>query len=359
MADWKEVRLGDVADLSWGDTKTTKKSYVKSGWTAYSASGPDGFLDHADYHQTGVVISAIGAQCGKTWLARGEWSCIKNTLRFFATDATVDTEFLYWATCQPSTWPQRGSAQPFISQEDARNVVVPIPPLPEQRAIAEVLGALDDKIESNRRMRDLVLALADGLYGRTLSDGLRVRTLDDVATFHNRGRQPLSAKQRSEMPGNYPYFGATGVFDFIDSFLFDKVHVLVGEDGSVVTDVGSPVTQYVWGKYWVNNHAHVLSGSGITDELLYVALRRADVRPAITGAVQAKLSMGNLKGVELELPEEARMGVLERQISDLFAILRASEDESSTLAQLRDTLLPALLSGRIRVPVAAELVEAS
>ena len=70
LATWTTARLGDVADVLWGDTSTTKASYTPTGFPAYSASGRDGFLPHADFERTGVVISAIGAECGKTWLAR-------------------------------------------------------------------------------------------------------------------------------------------------------------------------------------------------------------------------------------------------------------------------------------------------
>ena len=75
-SDRQIFTLGDVADVSWGDTSTTKKSYSSSGFDAYSASGRDGLLPYFDYDRTGVVISAIGAECGKTWLAKGKWSCI-------------------------------------------------------------------------------------------------------------------------------------------------------------------------------------------------------------------------------------------------------------------------------------------
>ena len=161
---WREVTLGEVADVSWGDTSTTKTAYTESGFPAYSASGQDGYLPYSDFHHTGVVLSAIGANCGKTWLAKGEWSCIKNTIRFWSTDPTVDTEFLYWATRSTEFWPKRGSAQPFISQGDARAVNVSLPSLPEQRAIAHVLGALDDKIELNGRMNETLEAMARGLF---------------------------------------------------------------------------------------------------------------------------------------------------------------------------------------------------
>lgn len=140
--EWRRRRLGDVADVNWGDTSTTKASYTEVGFPAFSASGHDGYLPYADFDRTGVVLSAIGADCGKTWLAKGKWSCIKNTIRFWATDPEVDTEFLYWLTRDPHFWPKRGSAQPFISQGEARAVEIAYPSLPEQRAVAHILGTL-------------------------------------------------------------------------------------------------------------------------------------------------------------------------------------------------------------------------
>ena len=164
VSDWKQTKLGDVADVSWGDTSTTKSKYTKSGFVAYSAKGPDGYLPYADYSITGIVISAIGADCGKTWLAKGQWSCIKNTIRFWSTDPAVDTEFLYWITRDPDFWPKRGSAQPFISQGDARNLMISYPPLEQQRSISHILGTLDDKIELNRRMNETLEAMAQALF---------------------------------------------------------------------------------------------------------------------------------------------------------------------------------------------------
>ena len=164
VSEWRTVTLGEVADVRWGDTTTTKASYVNKGFSAYSAKGQDGLLPHADYDHTGVVLSAIGADCGKTWLAKGKWSCIKNTIRFWATDSEANTEYLYWATHVPSLWPKRGSAQPFISQGDARALTLELPPLSEQRSIAHVLGTLDDKIELNRRMNETLEEMARALF---------------------------------------------------------------------------------------------------------------------------------------------------------------------------------------------------
>ena len=110
------IKLGDYTDLTWGDTNTTKNSYVTEGYLAYSASGPDGKLDHYDYDCEGIVLSAIGADCGKTWFASGKWSCIKNTIRFWSTFDDLDNRFLYFATREKDFWPRRGGAQPFIKK---------------------------------------------------------------------------------------------------------------------------------------------------------------------------------------------------------------------------------------------------
>lgn len=117
---WEAVRLKQVADVSWGDTKTTKDSYVSDGFAAYSASGRDGYLPYYDYSRKGIVVSAIGAYSGKTWFTQGKWSCIKNTIRIFSKEKDISEEYLYLFTSREGFWPLRGSAQPFISQTDAR-----------------------------------------------------------------------------------------------------------------------------------------------------------------------------------------------------------------------------------------------
>lgn len=134
--------------------------------------------------------------------------------------------------------------------------------------------------------------------------------------------------------------------DYVDDFLFDEIRVLLGEDGTVVNSEGKPILQYVWGKYWVNNHAHILASSGeYSLEAIYVALKRTAINQIVTGAVQMKISQRNLKSLELEMPSSEELGYLQ----DLFAAYRSNQDENTKLAALRDALLPRLMSGEIDV----------
>lgn len=134
--------------------------------------------------------------------------------------------------------------------------------------------------------------------------------------------------------------------DHVNDYLLDEIRVLLGEDGTVIGPEGRPILQYVWGKYWVNNHAHILAPSSeYSLEAIYIALRRTVISHIVTGAVQMKISQRNLKSLELEMPSLKSLDCLQ----DLFAAYRSNQDESAKLAGLRDALLPKLMAGEIDV----------
>lgn len=234
---------------------------------------------------------------------------------------------------------------------------VSIPSLDEQQAIAEVLGALDDKIAGNTKLVSLIDAHMGLEYKATVLDSASALPLNEVAEFHNRRRVPLSARERERRRGDVPYYGASGVFGTVDTAIFNEPLVLVGEDGSVINGDGTPVSQYIWGPAWVNNHAHVLTGKGISTELLFLAVRRTQVATLVTGAVQPKINMGNLKRLTLDIPSVDRRGRLEQIVKTETASKRAAIEESRTLATTRDALLPQLMSGRLRVKDAEKVLE--
>ena len=168
----------------------------------------------------------------------------------------------------------------------------------------------------------------------------------DVVALEDSKRVPLNSRDREARKGPYPYYGATSIMDHVDDYLFDEIRVLLGEDGTVIDSEGKPILQYVWGKYWVNNHAHILASSGeYSLEAIYVALKRTAINHIVTGAVQMKISQRNLKSLELEMPNPKSLDYLQ----DLFAAYRSNQDESAMLASLRDALLPKLMSGEIDV----------
>ena len=122
---------------------------------------------------------------------------------------------------------------------------------------------------------------------------------------------------------------------------------------------GRPFTQYVWGKIWVNNHAHVLRGAGVSVEQLKCFFDGVDIGPYVTGAVQPKLSQANLKRVQFPRASLKLHQSFDGIIQPWFARIRLNDDEAKILAQTRDLLLPKLMSGEIRVGDADRFVQES
>lgn len=276
-----------------------------------------------------------------------------------------------------------GTKMPRAKWDFVSKIKERIPPLSEQKAIASILSALDDKIELNRKMNETLEAMARAIFKSWFVDfnpisgytphkewqdsplgkipkGWRVIPLGEVIQIHDSKRIPLSSRQRATRQGQYPYYGAAKILDYVDDYLFDGIYVLVGEDGSVINEDDSPVIQYVWGKFWVSNHAHVLQGKdGVTTEHIMLFLKQTNIHAFITGAVQPKLSQTNLCRILFLMSPQLMCKRFGESIESLYARIRMNEDQSHTLASMRDALLPKLLSGEISVKDAERFVENS
>jgi type I restriction enzyme S subunit len=141
---WPKVALSEICIVDWGNTSLTKSSYVAGGdYLAVSATGGDGRIDHWEHKAMTPVISAIGAQCGKLFLPKEDFTAIKNTITLTPIDDSRNQEaccpiYLYYLLSSMQL-PRRGAGQPFISKGDLEKFKIPLPPLEEQRRIAAIL----------------------------------------------------------------------------------------------------------------------------------------------------------------------------------------------------------------------------
>jgi type I restriction enzyme S subunit len=183
---------------------------------------------------------------------------------------------------------------------------------------------------------------------------IRTAPLGDVSVLLNNRRQPLSKLERAKRFGPYPYYGAAGQLDSIDDFAFDGLHLLIGEDGTVVESSGCPMRQLVDGRFWVSNHAHVMRGAEESDtRFLYYALGSVDVAPHVTGSAQPKLSLGNLKKIKIPWPEIS----VRRAITEVLGALDDKIDSKRRVIEIANQYLstcfhqfvssPTTQSGRI------------
>lgn len=199
------------------------------------------------------------------------------------------------------------------------------------------------------------LLYKDRFVDMTPFDGVRPNdwhegTVSEIIELHDSQRIPLSSRERAELAKIYPYYGATSVMDYVDRYLFDGIYLLLGEDGTVVDAKGFPILQYVEGKFWVNNHAHIITGkNGFSVELLYLLFSMTNVHSIVTGAVQPKISQANLNKVPVVIPSTVELQSFDSVIQPIFAQIRNLRAENDRLATIRDTLLPKLMSGELDV----------
>lgn len=174
--------------------------------------------------------------------------------------------------------------------------------------------------------------------------------VSEIIELHDSKRVPLSSRERANLAKIYPYYGATSIMDYVDRYLFDGIYLLLGEDGTVADSKGFPILQYVYGKFWANNHAHIITGkNGFSVELLYLLFSLTSVQSIITGAVQPKISQANLNKVPVAIPSKEELETLDTTIQPIFAQIRNLRDENEKLAATRDILLPRLMSGELDV----------
>lgn len=265
-----------------------------------------------------------------------------------------------------------------INQDSLGNVEVNLPSIEEQNRIASIISNIDTKIELNKSISSELESMAKTLYDywflqfefpneegnpykssggkmvwneelkRDIPEGWSTTTIGDITICHDSERIPLSGKDRKNMVGDIPYYGATDVMGYVDKPIFNGDYVLLAEDGSVMDEKGHPILQRVTGQVWVNNHAHVLEPiKNHSCKLLMMLLKDVYVPMIKTGSIQMKINQENMNGITVpSIPEYLKEKInlelctIEKKQLQIIA-------ENHKLASLRDFLLPLLMNGQV------------
>lgn len=402
-AHWKPTRLRFLVELSPSKNevrdlpKDEKVSFVpmeairENGGLALEQTrelGP--VIDGYTYFQEGDVLVAKITPCFEN--RKGAFaSNLQNGIGFGTTELHVlrpnegmDGRYLFYVTMS-HPFRKRGEStmygaggQKRVSDDFIRNLEWPIPPLDEQHAIAAYLDRETDRIdaliEKKEQLIDLLEEKRNSLISRVVTKGLddnvemkdsEVEWLGEIPAHWEIGktghilenldseRIPVSASNRSEMQGEYPYYGASGVIDHVDDYLFDEPLILVAEDGANLFSRSTPLAFIARGKYWVNNHAHVLRPRYEPLEYWAYVLRSIVYDPWILGAAQPKLTQENLGSIELPMPpKEERMRIAERlndEKKELNNLTERVEEAIDRLKEYRTALISAAVTGQIDV----------
>ncbi len=271
---------------------------------------------------------------------------------------TVLPEYLCYLLKSPSVYSYiknncvSGSALPRIVLKTFKEVELEIPSIERQEKAVAILRDIDKKIRINEIInQNLSLQMTTIINDMRASSTWSRNKLDDILVFYDHMRKPLSSRQRDGMQRNYPYYGATAIVDYVDNYIFDGTYVLISEDGANVVDKqGHPLIQYTHGKFWVNNHAHIVKGkNGFSEASLFAMLKTLNMQSIVTGAAQPKINQANLKDYETELPNSEEAKQLSDILNPFLSQIIANDKESSSLVELREALLPRLMSGELGV----------
>lgn len=250
----------------------------------------------------------------------------------------------------------------------------------EQKKLAKTIRTIDGKTAINRSINQNLEAMAKQLYDywfvqfdfpneegkpykssggemvwneklkRKIPNEWDNCKLKDFINLFDSKRIPLSSKDREERKGNYPYYGATGIMDYVNEYIFDGDYILLAEDGSTSDSKGFPIVQYIWGKNWVNNHAHIILPKNEQYLMFtYQMLRSIPAKQIETGSIQKKISQENLCEYNMVLPNSILIEKYESIISPLWEKRKLCIEEINALIKQRDELLPLLMNGQASV----------
>lgn len=380
MGEWKNVRVGELGKIITGKTPKTSISDNYGGRIPFLTPSDNmsvkyvgktsktltekGLLEvkNAILPENSVCVSCIGSDLGKAVITTCPTVTNQQINSIIVDEKSFDVSFVYYAMQilgKKMNFISKTSTEvPIVNKSSFSSYEIKCPPREDQKRIAAVLSALDSKIECNKKINDNLLRQAQALYKNRFIDlkpfngkmppDWQLGTVSEIIELHDSKRIPLSSRERANLTKIYPYYGATSVMDYVDRYLFDGIYLLLGEDGTVVDDKGFPILQYVEGKFWVNNHAHIITGkNGFTVETLYLLFSLTNVRSIVTGAVQPKISQANLNNVSVVIPSKVELSTFNSIVQPIFSQIRNLRAESDRLTSTRDILLPRLMSGEI------------
>lgn len=340
--DWANFNLGDISEIKTGPFGSTlhQKDYVEIGTPIITVEhlGEVGLtsqnlplvsdedkvrlksymLDEGDlaFSRVGSVDRcAIITDKEKGWLFSGR------ILRVRPNKKLVHSKNLMYALkTEDAKYRIRsvavGQTMPSLNTEILKNFSINLSnSVEEQTKIASFLSAVDEKISQLTQKHQLLSQYKQGMMQKLFSQQIRFKaddgsefgeweetTLGKVVNFQNGKRVPLSESDRQKRQGKYRYYGASGVIDHIDDYIFDGQYILIGEDGANIITRSSPLAFIVEGQFWVNNHAHIFQSKNGSNVFLAAYLESLNYEKFNSGTAQPKLNLDNLKKVPVINP---------------------------------------------------------
>lgn len=293
-----------------------------------------------------TILMSINGTIGKVAYYNNEKVMLGKSVAYFKVNYKCIKEYCYQLIQTANVQCQfqkglTGSTIKNLGLNTIKNTNVKVPCLPEQQKIAEFLSTIDTVIAKQKETVSAWEERKKGVMQKLFSQEVRFKAddgsefpdwekkkLEDVVEFLDGQRKPLEAGQR--VSGKYPYYGASGIIDYVENYIFDEELILLSEDGANILDRNYRVCFLAKGKYWVNNHAHVLRAmDGNVNGFICEQLESFDYRKYNSGGAQPKLNQATCRAIIMNIPclEE------QQKIADCLSSLDdVIEKQKATLA---------------------------
>ena len=360
--DWEQRKLSEISDVR--DGTHDSPSYLSNGHPFVTSKNvKDGYINYDDIQYISdedfetinkrskvdvndILMGMIGT-IGNLALIRTEPDFAIKNVALIKDTKQVSYMYLYHYLQSSSTERQLlsgldGGTQKFVSLKNIRELNIMVPSKAEQLKVGNFIESLNHLITLHQRKCEILKKIKKSMLEKMFpkngtkkpkirfkgfNDDWEQRKLEDVVEFLDTMRKPLEGAKRT--PGPYPYYGASGIVDYVDGYLFDEELVLLSEDGANITDRNYPVCFLASGKYWVNNHAHVLrTKDGNENNFICNSLERKDYKQYNSGMAMPKLNQEVCRSIPISCPsfdEQKKIGDYFRNLDNLITLHRSKQ----------------------------------
>ena len=245
----------------------------------------------------------------------------------------------------------QGSAREYCRFANISEIEIEFPDIDVQKKTVHCYNVIKRRIELKQQINDNLEATAQAVYqswfinfepfGGVQPAEWKNGCVEDIAEFYDSMRKPLSSLERADMKRLYLYYGAVSIVDYVDDYIFDGEYILLSEDGIYVVDEsGHPLIQHIKGKFWANNHAHILKGKmPFNEDSLHLFLSNTNMATIVTGAAQPKINQANLKSFPIMIPSTEVINRFNRIIGPLYDKILSNTLEIIRLEELKTILI--------------------
>jgi type I restriction enzyme S subunit len=339
-----------------------------------------GYINSYDFDGEYVTWTTDGANAGTCFIRKGKFNTTNVCGLLSPKQNLINLPFLNFLLNIGTKGYVRLDINPKLMNNMMGDIPLLLPPLSEQEQIVSYLdentSLIDEMVEKKKRKIGLLKEYRTSLVNTVVTKGLNpdvpmkdsgIEWIGKIPShwvtskvryelsFFNNIRIPLSSEERDNRKGEYRYYGSTGIIDYIDDFLFDGEFILIGEDGSNLVLRNYPLSNVVTGKFWVNNHSHILKSQFGVNKYFSHLLEMTDYTIFITGSTQPKLTMDNLKEVSLVVPpiseQEQIVTYLDEKTSEIDKTIELENKKIELLKEYRQSLISNVVTGKIKVTI--------